>query len=426
MRTGALVAITCLTACAADEVAPGPPYRADVIEIVGVDPTSGVGEFELVERELWRLDDLEAMEGPELAVRRGGELVIRDIAGSVVIDGRFEAGGDPELRYAVEGGVVVPLDYPTLTMLSAYHQFSIVLDRLGDFTELSADQLIERTGRLEAYFEPVVRLDSELDASVIIKLNAFYLPGRRQFGLARRVELEGVPFAANLKVIAHEFGHALFEQIFHGGPTQPCAEADVAADPLSTSRLVTEYALAGFNEGIGDFVSFTMTGSVNPLAELAQAGLAVEDRNLAGEDFVYDDLEGGQERPTCTGSFYCIGTLWARALRRAAIALGHDVTSPGERDAFSRQVFAALARTRGAIADQGLLPAPTASVEGCETNRSHDHDARVTSAFLAAFLTGMPDGPREALCGELAAQFGAAGFSPEARAAARCPAEATP
>ena len=419
--TAALLACSALLGACAAEEDPGPPYRAEVLELVATDPETGASSFALVESELDRLDDLDRLEGPDLAVRRGGELIIREINGSVVIDGRFEAPGRPGLRYAVEDGVVVPLDYPTLAMLSAYHQFSGVLDQVEAVASISVDEFVSRVGPIEAFFEPRIRMEQGVGATATVKLNAFYMAETKQFGLAQRAGVEGVPLAANPKVIAHEFGHALFDQLFFEGAQRLCSEEEVADDPLSASRLGAEYAISGFNEGTGDFVSFAMTGSASALQEVVRSDLAdelAEDRNLILDNFVYDDLQG-PDRPC--GTFYCIGTLWARSLYRAMIQLGLDTADAADRAAFARVVLTALGEARASIAAQGLMPPPSASVAGCNGDSSDpDHDGQVTSALLAAILVEMPAEMRPALCGQLAERFGERGFSPEARATA-CP-----
>jgi hypothetical protein len=422
-RLAILFLMPLAAACTADQEPPGPPYRADVLDIVASDPDTGLSSFEIAERELGRLEDLDRLEGPDLTVRRGGELIVRQVNGSVVLDGRFEAAEEPRLRYAVEDGAVVPLDYPTLTMLSAYHHFSTALDQTEAISGLSVDDIVDRVGRVEVFFEPRLRFEAEVSTTGTSKLNAFYLPPTRQFGLAQRAQVEGIPIAANPKVIAHEFGHALFDHLFFDGATGVCVEEEAAGDPLSASRLSTEYAISGFNEGTGDFVSFVITGSASPLEEIVRADLVepiAEERTLLVDNFVFDDLQGS-DRP-CDSSFYCIGTLWARSLYRAMIERGGDPRDAADRAAYARQVLAALAGARAAMADQDLLPEPNASVVSCSDPGSNpDYDAEVSSAVLAAFLGNMPPEERPALCGQLAERFGETGFSAEARAAAACP-----
>lgn len=415
-----LACIAASGACAAEED-PGQPYRAEVLELVASDPETGASSFALVDTELDRLDDLDRLEGPELGVRRGGELIIREINGSVVIDGRFEAPGRPRLRYAVEDGVVIPLDYPTLTMLSAYHQFSRVLDQVEAVAGISVDEIVSRAGPIEAFFEPRIRMEQGVGTTATVKLNAFYMAETKQFGLAQRAGVEGVPLAANPKVIAHEFGHALFDLLVFDGEQRSCSQEEVADDPLSASRLGAEYAISGFNEGTGDFLSFAMTGSASVLQESVRSDLVdevAENRSLILDNFVYDDLQGS-DRPC--GSFYCIGTLWARSLYRAMIELGLDPTDASDRAAYARAVLTALDQARTAMAEQGLMPPPSELVAGCGgSGGGFDYDGQVTSALLAAILVEMPAELRPALCGQLAERFGESGFTPEARAAA-CP-----
>src|SRR4029453_15700665 len=110
---------------------------------------------------------------------------------------------DPDLRYAMDGDVAVPLDYPTLAMFSAYHSFERVMASLEPLTGSSIEVWAAPWPKIDVFFEP--RIQSE-EGTSIGKLNAFYLVGQKQFGLMQRSELEVVPLGASLLRVAHEFG----------------------------------------------------------------------------------------------------------------------------------------------------------------------------------------------------------------------------
>ncbi len=97
-------------------------------------------------------------------------------------------------------------------------------------------------GRITAFFEP--QITQEKGASSVaasMKLNAAYVPGQHQFLLFQRSGIENVPLAANEVVLAHEFGHAVFDYSFYRN------------DGEQKSRFASEYAMRGLNEGFADF-----------------------------------------------------------------------------------------------------------------------------------------------------------------------------
>ena len=218
---------------------------------------------------------------------RGGELEVELLSGSVVLEGRFTSGGAPRLRFDVEDGVVVAKDYPSLIMLSAYRQFDVALEAAGTATGISAERIASELGLVEIYFEPAITISGDVSGQQVIKLNAFYVEGQGQFGLAQRSSLETVPLGANLLVIAHEVGHSLFELSFFEGTAGECV------DGTGPGRLTVEFAIRGINEGYADFVSFAVTGATNLLADLE--ALVGDDRSFR-QRFHVRDMDRQRQR----------------------------------------------------------------------------------------------------------------------------------
>lgn len=382
------------------EQAPGPPYRAEVLAYSGFDGQAQAPAYELGVRELGTLADLDTLEGRWFTMRRGGELVFREVAGELVTDGRFVGGQDLALRYLLEGEVMVARDYTTLGLLSAFHEMEQVFTLLGEATGVTADQLAER-GRFEVFFEPRVR---GLGATVTQKANAFFVPNERQFGLARRSQIETIPLAVDRLVIAHEVGHALFEHLVFGGASPTCEPGAVTFE----ARLRHEYVMAGINEGFADWVSFSITGSTNPLASLPFVG---DERSLMGATFqfaaLYDDA-------ACGGRFYCVGTLFARSLHRLFVDGfdGADATSATSRGAFTTLVTEALAQAPGLMRSRDSLPPISAYGERC--GRSSvlvpAYDGLISGAFLDAFAASLPAELQPKACATFVAGFGVQGF----------------
>jgi hypothetical protein len=401
-----------------DAALEGPPYRAQIVDLVGIDPSTSEPTFSLVTREFSLLDDLDGLSAPQLRLYRGGTLFLREIAGSVVIDGRIEGAESPRLRYLVDDGVAIARDYPTLAMLSAYYQYERVIVDLQRVTGLTGEDLFDAMGQLEVFFEPAIRAEDELgDAELIMKFNAFYMPGLQQFGLAQRSRLEEVPLSVNLQVIAHEFGHGLFELTFFENDHQDCEErSGNAGDPFFPGRFSIEYAISGFNEGFADFISFAYTGGTNPVISIPFD--SVVERDMARTSFRFAEL-GGVE-PPCGGEFYCIGTLFARSLYDALVELGYDPLDPEARGVFSRQVVAAMGTTQQAMRElpAAVMPEPSLSIAECRIHHriSPFDDGALSGAFLAAFTSQMPAEARAPLCAAFIEHFGDLGFPEAARA----------
>jgi hypothetical protein len=407
MRGLVLVAAPLVAACAT-VAPPDPPYRALVVDLVAVDPDTGAGSFEVAPRELATLTDLEALDGAHLRMFRGGAIQIRQIGPTVAGSG-LDHGDPPDLRFGVRDGTVTALDYPTLAMLSAYHAYERLFGELPRVLGVSIEQLDSEGAQLTAFFEPAIDVETTgVAVSVAIKGNAFYV-GHRRWGLAQPAQYERVPLVTDLRVLAHEFGHFVFERQVHAGQPPVCMpDAAGNADPLFPGRLDAEYAINGLNEGFADFLSFAVTGGINPVADLA---LGIPDRSLRSA-FVWDDLAAG----ACDQGYYCIGTLFARSLFEAMPALGLSPTQPDDRGALSREVVAALA----AVPDRLVaahLPAPDDTVRTCHRRDDFagDYDGRVTGTFLEALVAGLSPTTRAALCPRLIANLGSQGFPAEDR-----------
>jgi hypothetical protein len=425
--TALAVAAALASAGCVDDVLGGPPYRAQVVDVVDINPENSRPSFALVERDFELLDDIETLSSPYLQVFRGGELYIHEVGGRFVAD-RMTADPYARLRYAAVDGVAVPRDYPTLAMLSAYYHYERILLDLERVTGLTQADLLNRFGKVEVFFEPAFRVKGfGINEREVFKHNAFYLPGARQFGIAQRARAEGVPFAVNQMVAAHEFGHALFELTFEQGGSEFCSSAsfeDNVSDPLFPGRFRVEYAISGINEGFADFISFAYTGATNALGDQASAG----ERNFADLGFNFAELippEDGNFQPPCFGQFYCIGTLFASALYRTMIVLGYDPLDPEDRGEYSRVVMEAMATAKDAIYDlpAGVVPLPDEYTAFCRRHEGfpREIDGGVTGAFLAGFVAQMPEEAREPLCTALTTRFGNLGFPESARL--HCPSD---
>jgi hypothetical protein len=406
--------------CNPDEPSdPGPPYQAQVLVTKAAASESDVPRLSLEPKTLSLMTSLKNLEGPYFKIVFGGELSITDIIGSQISNPRFKGGRAPLLRYEIVDGVVVPRDYTTLALLSAFYQYEQIFSSLQDLTGLSKDQVLADSGRMEVLFEPSISIRSGgLSAQFIQKLNAAYIPGVKQFVLFRRSAIENVPLSLNQQVVAHEFGHALFELGFYQNKFGRC------------NLDQQQFVIRGVNEGFADIVSWSATGSADVLRNSLSIDEIADPRNFSAVAFDYRGLIEDNARESddkaCRGSIYCIGTLFASSVLQAHKALGksNDETS---RRATMKMVYDSLKGTRAAIDTANTSVARTASSmlegEDCDFSMDEQLDERddaLMSAFLSAFASQASAEWRPALCQSFAATFGSQGFDPEGRSGV-CP-----
>lgn len=381
--------------------APGPNFRAQVVVLSGVESNYGPAQFSIQEREFPTLQNLNDLDGPYLKIVSGGELRINEINGSIVESDKFEGGESPTLRYSVKNGVVVPKDYKTLVLLSAYYQFENAFRNLESKLKLSLSDLVAtaKDNKFILMFEPNIVLDGATSTTVeTAKLNAAYMPGQKQFMLFRRSSVERLPLATNEQVISHEFGHAIFEKVFF----QDASNAE--------GRLENEYAIRGVNEGFADFVSLVFTGSADVMRGSLDILSIAEERDFNRAKFNYTDFSRVIDTADgpCQGEFYCIGTIFARSLLRARTKL-NDQNILAE-DEFASTLVEALGKTKAKMETFDLPARLSPEKEGKESNRAHD--GRVLGIFLTSLASQMPQSTRSILCEEFSSpdEFGEFGF----------------
>jgi hypothetical protein len=373
--------------CTNQEKAPGPPYTAEVLQMNSMSSTQKRSEaptFKFDKATFTWLQDLNSLNGNYFNFVFGGILKASYVSGSIVAAKNFEQSKDLNLRYQVKNGVVVPKDYSTLAMLSSYYQFDVVANNIQTMTGYSIDTIFSKYGKIRIFFEPKIIL--ETDGSTIQssgKLNAAYVPGAHQFIMFQRSNLENIPLAANLQVIAHDFGHSIWE----------------------------------LNEGFADMNSYTLTGSTNILQNSIDFGNGGTQRNFSTITFTYNDIAGGvadTSNSMCEQSFYCIGTLFANALFNAQKNLGYDQTSLSgslARGTFMTLVTNALKTTKSNMSN---LPSSNFS-DYCKPSSGDSNNSLynglILGSFFNSFLTQIGSGATQTqICTQLKANFGSVGF----------------
>ncbi|MEN9529468.1 MAG: hypothetical protein RI932_1341 [Pseudomonadota bacterium] len=415
--------VLCLvsSSCGNELSHPSKPYRAEVIDHVPKTMANSEG-WTVATRELTTLEDIDSLQSPYFSVNLGGQIKISSNVGSLVSAQLDSDSSRAKLRYAINNGVIVPRDTSSLLALSSFYAFEKTLKALKLSTGLEPQTLKDKlNGAFNVYFEPAIVENQGTNRAVYtLKFNAAFNPENNQFYLFRRSEIETIPFSANIKVIAHEFGHSLFKTSFHENKSENCSSTDEAAvaarreDKFFPGRWNLEYAISGINEGFSDFHSYIVSGSTNVFAELAPQ-ITNSNRSLTGPKFTFSQLGSDS---ICSGRFYCIGTLFARALYNVAQQYSNNQT---ELMAFSRRVYAALEKSQEFMRKPpaaDIIPYPTQDVMNCSRRDKPvlTYDGAITSSFLASFLQSFAAGEeKKLLCANLTELFGTVGFAPKVR-----------
>lgn len=285
------------------------------------------------------LQNLRKMEG-ELAVLRGdAALNLNSEIGEVVKSSNPDAlyssiGQSVNLDYTVEEGVAIPRNFQSMAMLAIYYDYERVFLFWRD--NLGLD--LQDFGKLRLFMNP--RIEANQDNTTVtgvIKVNAAFLPGPRDFWFFKTSPLEAIPINMNFGVLAHEFGHAIFDLAFakkDAGFYEVGGESGLNSADLAE----LEFKLSALNEGLSDFFSWMVTGKLSEFGEsLAILG---KERVMPVAWTLSQLEETSNTKIVCNGGFYCYGSVFASALYEIASIEGASPVAVG------KAVFAALSDLR--------------------------------------------------------------------------------
>lgn len=382
------------------------PYKSIVVDLVSVD-SAGVPKFGLVERSFFALQDLDALDGTYAKFKRGGNLTIKEVSGSIVASESFSGGHSPDLRYTLDDGVVVPSDYSSLAMLSAYYQFDFIYAKVNEKLGLDPANLQAKLpeGKHTVLFEPQIKFKLDnLEGEIGIKLNAAFSPKDKQFLLFQRSAIESIPLSSNIQVIAHEFGHSVFDYAFFNGNYE------------DNNYLGESYAMRGLNEGFADFVSWTYTQSPDILRSSINIEDVANERHITNTTFTWSafvaqsisgsSTEGASKWSKCSDSFYCIGTIFARSLLEAKTSLP-SVTN--QQYAFRIIESLRLAQAFMNNLPENIMP-KASSTDGEQPSFDFSRQGKFVGGFLYAILNGVEPSWRGPMCQAFAKNFEDEGF----------------
>ncbi len=412
---------------------PGTPYKAQVMTIDKVDPTGfQPSTFELGVKTRKSLNSLEKLEGKTMKVIEGGVLNIKIRGDNIYQPKSFAGGRVPFLQYTLKNKVITPRDFKTLAILSIFASWDQIYDKLENITGKSMETLLaeRKAKKIKFFFQPALTLDSQdesgtVEGKAINKANAAYLRKSNDFLLMSSSVLEKVPLVMNSQVIAHEFGHLLFNHFFFKYSEKEC-DSD------------NGYSLNGFNEGFSDFFSYLITGSSDVLGASMPDLIKPEQRNFKQISYELKDFpkveewgpmqgrEGGNEddekelekevdkdEPACSHSFYCIGSLFAKTLN---LILQDVLTDFGktEQNPFTKSLFASLPNARDDYLN--FLKEVWPHDDVCKIEEKEDFSGFpngeiMMSIFLAALVKNQSNKYQDIYCKRVKETFSSRGFN---------------
>jgi hypothetical protein len=298
------------------------PFQAHIAAF-----NSGAPGYSLQTVQFQTLNNVDTMDGDVASILGNaainGEMEIQEVLAPSDPDDVYVEVGEPvDLDYEVRGGVVYPRNFDSMVMLGTYYTYENVIAYWR--TNLGLD--LTDFGKLRLFHAPRIKAESQ-GISITQKLNAAFFPGPRDFLLFRTSAYESIPLNINFGVMAHEFGHAVFDYQF--------AKKD--AYTYSGDSETAKEQLDGINEGLADFFSFMVTGKTDDFGQ-SLAELAAE--RIPPVSWTYSTLLEAEATGTCNGGFYCKGSILASALYEIATASGQNLLGVG------KVVYAALENFR--------------------------------------------------------------------------------
>lgn len=293
-----LAMFLCLTFCGDKKIPSN--IRAKIVSL-------GDSGIEYKVAEFRHLTDVRAMDG-DIARILGGSVIDYNTSMEDVISGDPDRiftrkGSKVQLDYTVVNGVIIAQNQDSLAMLSLYHSFEGIVD----FWTTQYDFTYNEIGKFNIHLDPSMSESGiSIKLTVTPRLNASYFVGLGDFLLNKTSPHERVPIKMNPAVLAHEFGHKMFDIRF----------ANRDPEFYSTKSSKAQFKLSGMNEGLADFFSWLYVQKTN-LYTLSLDVNSMRDRSVP-VPWTMSSLRA--DTSVCTGRFYCEGSVLNSALYELSLS----------------------------------------------------------------------------------------------------------
>lgn len=242
------------------------------VSVLAYDPV--IDTYRIQDVTVRTLDDVGRLEGRATALVGGAELTLDYQDGYL----DWEDVGHPVTFSGIlHDGVLVPEDFDSLAMMSIYYNIELAM---LFFEEIGLD-----TGRLvlpDTYYAPDFTLVETDGTSSEMTDNAFYMylsSTERAFFVMPFADFQWVPMAMNTGIMAHEYSHAVFDELVYVPARLTVADMTLASGNF----------LAGLNEGIADYFAVTLTGDPDFIEHSVPSNtFVVQCNTVAWKDIVRD------------------------------------------------------------------------------------------------------------------------------------------
>lgn len=320
------------------------PYTAELLNLIPKQigqHSSEEPQYEIKKVTFKYLEDLETLSSRYYNFFSGGTL---EVLLNGVIKPRFNEIeiSKPALHYSVKDNVIIPKDNYTLFILSTAYQLDFILSEIQKISGINPDEILNAKGKFKIYFNTSLAETTPVQTKTLDTGNAAYIPSFFSFITLKTSNAEKVPLSVNLNVMAHEFGHLMFNYLTTNFEDHPHLEE------------ASQYTdIVGFNEGFADLISYTLTGNSNALSGSFELKEGKDAEVLSQRDFSKVDFNE-QTLSFCQHGFYCIGTLFNHAFYQTQVDLGLDPTHIEDRIASFKLIVDALKEVGAEVKLNGL------------------------------------------------------------------------
>jgi len=252
----------------------------------------------MLTRQAITVDSLQRLEGPDRRVRVGAHLQVNWASDGSVGAPFFEGGHAPYLDARFQDGAYRANDLDGLVMLSFYahaeaaHAYFRTLGLSTKVPELPQTNI-----------EYLTILSTATGREALLIDNAGFNSATQSFLIARQVyDTESVPYAASPGVVAHEFAHAVTEQLLVGSRDQK--------PPASPSTDPERFMFDAMQEGLSDLYASLFTGLSYPIPGL-QIGAPGGRRDLGPLVVYSQEMEQMSVGPLEEQDIYLVGDVMA-------------------------------------------------------------------------------------------------------------------
>jgi hypothetical protein len=379
---------------------PAGNISAQVLKMIPLTPSQDVSSaptYELGIGTFQFLNNIETLESEYFTMKEGGRLVTHgNSSEDASLSGEVINSITARLHHEVHNGIIVPKDYNSLIMLSSFYQMDAIIGQVEKITGINKDSIRNRNGKFTIFFEPEFQFENEtLTLKQKMRSNAAFAPMVNQFILFPPSVAEQVPIGATIRVLAHEFGHALWDYIHH-----------TSNEKSDLREYMNSHSIRGLNEGFADFISYTLNGTTDILGNIFNSSLGEDPsirRNFSQVEFGYENID---TLPSGHDNFYYIGTVFARSLFETQKSLGVNPKSFDERARFTTSLVKAMQEIKNHL-DAGAWKK--------ESDKKTNKGSNLGLFFQALAKSVQDKSFKTELCNQLMLRFGTQGFPFEYR-----------